>query len=165
MTPPSVPSPDPATTTPDVVTPRPAPARVAEPPATTDRSSFSPVSSTSACADARHWTVAQLERLGVGTPDARDDAEVIVSELVTNALQHGSPPVVVTLTATEDGVFVAVADAGGPPYLFGSLSPDPAAVHGRGLAIVSTLAAAWGVRVRQPGPGKTVWGQLRGTGP
>lgn len=55
--------------------------------------------------------VADVLRVGHRT-DLLDDATLVVSELVTNALVHGSPPVTLTLSCDDDLV-IEVADAGG----------------------------------------------------
>lgn len=114
-----------------------------------------------ACADARRWTVAALPALGVRSSDMGDDAVLVVSEMVANAVEHGHPPVVLTLSYLADQLSVSVTDTGGPPYGFGTHAPDPTAVRGRGLAIVAALTAAWGITATRPGPGKTVWCILR----
>lgn len=83
-----------------------------------------------------------------------DDAQLLVSELVTNAVRHGGPPIEVEVRcAPGQGVHVRVRDGGaGRPLL-----RDPG-LHddgGRGLPLVEALSDAWGV---QPLPaGKQVW--------
>jgi two-component sensor histidine kinase len=78
---------------------------------------------------------------------AADDAILCVSELATNAVLHsnsGQPGGSFTVRAVvRDGgrLRIEVTDQGGPwaPH------PDHAAGHGRGLLIVSRLAADWGI--------------------
>ena len=93
-------------------------------------------------------------------PDLLDDALVLVSELVSNALQHGQPRIVLRLRSDPPGIGVAVQDAG-PELPQAATQPrDPAATRGRGLLIVNALATDWGVRPSDPPPGKTVWFEL-----
>ncbi|MFE3515872.1 ATP-binding protein [Streptomyces sp. NPDC059166] len=92
-----------------------------------------------------------------------DDVLLCVSELTTNALIHGVPPgrgFKVRMTCDEV-LRIEVHDSGG-----GHVEEDPApaapcAEHGRGLLLVGALAAAWGVRARDPG--KAVWCEFAGT--
>ena len=90
-----------------------------------------------------------------------DDLQLVVSELVTNAVRYADPPVEVEIEAGEDTVTVAVVD--GSP---GRPVPVPAttdAEGGRGLLLIDLMAAETGVRP-QP-PGKTIWAALpRGGG-
>ncbi|MGW2462082.1 ATP-binding protein [Streptomyces sp. NPDC001761] len=91
-----------------------------------------------------------------------EDALLVVSELVTNAILHARPPAELRLTweAGEGGgtLRVEVTDAGplraaGQPI--GWLDPDE---HGRGEAIVHALATRHGIRVRRGGV--TRWAEL-----
>ncbi|MFC6594288.1 ATP-binding protein [Kitasatospora paranensis] len=94
---------------------------------------------------------------GRGMPAAVvDDAELAVSELVTNAVRHGGPPIALRLVVTDDRVSIEVRDGGnGHPVL---RRPDADAVSGRGLALVRAVAEEWGVR--QDGAGKVVHATL-----
>lgn len=86
------------------------------------------------------------------------DAELLVSELVTNALIHarnGDPLVEVTASATE--ALVRVHDDG-PPVELEARDAGPTATSGRGLQIVETLADDWGTG--PSGQGKVVWFSL-----
>ncbi|WP_380170461.1 ATP-binding protein [Kineococcus sp. DHX-1] len=89
--------------------------------------------------------------------DLRPQGDLVVTELVTNAVRHGAPPAALTLDcAGEAGVTVRVRDAGTElPQL---RQADPGALGGRGIALVDVLSAQWGV---DPAPdGKTVWSRL-----
>ncbi|MEV7967626.1 ATP-binding protein [Sphaerisporangium sp. NPDC088356] len=101
-----------------------------------------------------------------GLPDLMDDAVLMVSELVSNAIAHGAPPIRLSLRAGDGALRGEVSDhgAGRPRLLNLGRNVD----HGRGLMIVEALADQWGVL---PGPepaGKSVWfvrrteGQARG---
>lgn len=71
-----------------------------------------------------------------------DDAVLIASELVVNAVDHGSPPVVLEVTRTETQAVIAVENAG--TAVPRPQPPDPHASRGRGLGIVAGLADDWG---------------------
>lgn len=104
---------------------------------------------------------AALRGLVEGTPAARlDDAALVLSELVTNAVLHGRTPLSVLLRLTGDVLRVEVADDSAIGPSFSML--DPTAVTGRGLLLVSELADAWGIEPR--GTGKAVWCELRAGG-
>jgi hypothetical protein len=96
-----------------------------------------------------------------------DLAELVVSELVTNALRHGipatrklgeQPSVRLRLLAQAPFVMCMVADpARSIPVLRDS---DPAAETGRGLTVVEACCVRWGWHLPDEG-GKVVWALLR----
>ncbi len=90
--------------------------------------------------------------------EATADLEVVLSELITNAIVHGGRPSRVRCRLLDPGyIEVAVDDDGpGTPEV---QEGDDRSSGGRGLAIVQALAASWGVDVR-PDDGKTVWARL-----
>jgi anti-sigma regulatory factor (Ser/Thr protein kinase) len=93
----------------------------------------------------------RAELRGRGMPDAvTDDAALVVTELLTNALRHARPlpseQIDVNWTADDDGVLVRITDGGGMTYPQ-MLDSEPDDVAGRGLAIVDSLASDWGVEV------------------
>lgn len=103
-----------------------------------------------------------------------EDAAVIVSELVTNALCHGvrdtngpardAPAhdrVELILLRRVGEMVCAVTDPGAGHPVLGT--PDPAAEAGRGLHVIETLAATWGW-TRLDAHKKAVWATLRVTG-
>jgi anti-sigma regulatory factor (Ser/Thr protein kinase) len=86
-----------------------------------------------------------------------DDARLLVSELVTNAVNHTRSPFSVSVAAHSPKVRVAVHDRSSTIPVKGGPSTG-APSGGRGLQIVADLADDWGV-VRTP-VGKTVWAEL-----
>ncbi|MGW0123006.1 ATP-binding protein [Streptomyces sp. NPDC003327] len=94
-----------------------------------------------------------------GGPGATHVAELLTSELVTNALIHTDHGAVVTATVVPHQLRVEVRDF--VPGLAAPLVP-PAddGTHGRGLVLVQELADSWGVVAH--GVGKVVWFELNG---
>ncbi|MER6224158.1 SpoIIE family protein phosphatase [Streptomyces sp900105755] len=85
-----------------------------------------------------------------------DPAELMVSELVTNAVRHShSRPVQLRLIRGETLLCEVDDDDHTLPTLLGV---DTAAETGRGLRVVSTLAREWGTS--RTAAGKTVWFEL-----
>jgi len=72
------------------------------------------------------------------------EAEVVISELVTNALVHGSGAIRLRLTVDDDTVAGEVVDDG--PGFEGEVREAGAQdVSGRGLGIVGGVAERWGI--------------------
>ena len=77
-----------------------------------------------------------------------EDAEIITSELVTNAVQHAGCEVTETIGVTlartrdQDSVIVVVSDSS--PYGPVMRNPSADSEAGRGLQIVASLSAHWG---------------------
>ncbi|MFG2996673.1 ATP-binding protein [Streptomyces sp. NPDC048340] len=91
-----------------------------------------------------------------------ETAELLLSELVTNAVRHARAPhgrdIGVRLARYDGLLRVEVADAG--PAV--ELAPEAATEcdeRGRGLAIVEALAVRWGQCPRRHGIGKAVWAE------
>ncbi|MFF4116389.1 ATP-binding SpoIIE family protein phosphatase [Streptomyces sp. NPDC001714] len=85
-----------------------------------------------------------------------DPAELMVSELVTNAVRHShSRPVQLRLIRGETLLCEVDDDDHTLPTLLGT---DPGAEAGRGLRVVATLAREWGTS--RTAAGKTVWFEL-----
>ncbi|MGC5040765.1 SpoIIE family protein phosphatase [Streptomyces sp. DT190] len=83
-------------------------------------------------------------------------AELLVSELVTNAVRHShARPVVLRLVRGDTLLCEVDDDDHELPTL---LSASPLEDRGRGLRVVSTLAREWGTS--RTGTGKTVWFEL-----
>ncbi|MFK0173336.1 ATP-binding protein [Streptomyces sp. NPDC090306] len=85
-----------------------------------------------------------------------ETAELLTSELVTNALVHTEHDAVLAVTLTARKLRVEVRDfAAHRPSLRG---PADDGTHGRGLILVQALADAWGVSAHAVG--KSVWYEL-----
>lgn len=104
---------------------------------------------------ARAWVSAELEHRGRG--DLCETAELGVSELVTNALLHADPPIVVRVRGTNAHPRVEVLDGSATPPELRDMTDDDSllATIGRGLGIVATYSRTWGAEVS--GDGKVVW--------
>ena len=72
--------------------------------------------------------------------------ELMVSELVTNAIVHGQGDVDVTVALTGDMIRMEVIDQGQGAGLIGPADVDPLAVGGWGLQVIDGLADSWGAR-------------------
>src|SRR6476661_628494 len=116
----------------------------------------------SAVAKTRRVLVADLDARGVAS-ETVGEAEIVVSELIANALRHARPladgMVRVHWKVKAGVVEVEVSDGGGVS------TPRPApqslwASSGRGLRIVRSLAHEWGVTEERNG--RTVWAALGG---
>ncbi len=83
-----------------------------------------------------------------------DSAELLVSEVVTNAIVHARSDVSVTVSVANGEVRVEVSDHS--PHLPSQRSHDHTAITGRGLALLDSLADSYGVR-SVPDAGKVVW--------
>jgi anti-sigma regulatory factor (Ser/Thr protein kinase) len=97
-------------------------------------------------------------------PDAVECVELVVSELVTNAIQatrrlHVTVPRAVRLRLTDLGpaILVEVADAEPVPPRLQRAYDD--SEGGRGLMIVEALCTEWGAYANKRG-GKVVWGMV-----
>lgn len=104
---------------------------------------------------ARRWIAEALA--GTALETLTPDAELVVSELVTNALLHAGPPVSLRVRVDGATVRIEVADGSRLAPLRGLARAD--AMTGRGLSLVAALARDWGVEP-SPGGGKVVWCEL-----
>lgn len=105
---------------------------------------------------AREFAVETLRQWGV--PHWGEPVELVVSELVTNAVRHAGTMATLRLEPADNGLVIAVDDASTvAPRLLPTGTRS--ATGGLGLAIVNRLAEAWGSTERDGG--KTVWARLR----
>ncbi|MCL3998048.1 ATP-binding SpoIIE family protein phosphatase [Streptomyces lavenduligriseus] len=102
---------------------------------------------------ARRYVEEQLSAWGL--EEAVFTTELIVSELVTNAIRYGRPPVRLRLLRPGAGLICEVYDASGStPHMRRARIFDEG---GRGLLLVAQLAERWGTRHERTG--KTVWAE------
>jgi anti-sigma regulatory factor (Ser/Thr protein kinase) len=101
------------------------------------------------------WDQPHLDRLA-------EDARLVVSELVTNAVVHAGDSggaLQLDVRADQNGcLYIAVIDASSAAPVVRELTGD--GEDGRGLHIVQQLGARWGVEPDGEG-GKRVWIELR----
>ncbi|MFF4255565.1 SpoIIE family protein phosphatase [Streptomyces sp. NPDC001663] len=111
----------------------------------------------SAVARARTSVSEQLNAWGLEELDFT--TELVVSELVTNAIRYGRPPIQLRLIH-DRALLCEVSDGGSTtPHMRRARTFDEG---GRGLLLVAQLAEHWGTRhARQ---GKTVWAELNESG-
>lgn len=108
---------------------------------------------------ARHELLVTLRTWGMA--DLADEAGLVLSELMTNAVRHGRMPgrkVGTHFIRRPDGVRIEVHDArDGKPEMRVAEAYDES---GRGLALVDAITGRrWGVTERH-GPGKLVWAEV-----
>jgi serine phosphatase RsbU (regulator of sigma subunit)/anti-sigma regulatory factor (Ser/Thr protein kinase) len=112
-----------------------------------------------AAASARSFVRETLRQWDIALPGpAVDDAVLLTSELVANAVQHAGTPLEVCCRLAGDAVEVAVTDRHPSRALPGeprSPAQDQFAERGRGLTLPGALASSWGVTYT--GAAKTVW--------
>jgi anti-sigma regulatory factor (Ser/Thr protein kinase) len=109
---------------------------------------------------ARHALADQLEASGM-RPEERDDALLVLSELVSNAVKHAAPlpsgDIRVRWQVRDEVLHIEITDGGAstrPHAGVAALS----ALHGRGLDIVRTVSTQWGVT--EDGDSVTVWAEV-----
>lgn len=95
---------------------------------------------------------------------------LLVTELVSNAVRYGGPPIALTLDcAGGEGVKVSVSDGSDADPVARDVGPE--GEGGRGVRLVDLLSVEWGVDHPREGdaaelldeagrPGKTVWCRL-----
>ena len=107
-------------------------------------------------AQVRHEVRKTLDDWQVGA--VADAAELVVSEMLTNALRYGHTEILaLELSLDDPWLCLSVVDANPtPPYL---CRPDEQAEGGRGVLLMAELADAWGFRAT--GVGKSVFAEFR----
>ena len=108
--------------------------------------------------DARRWVSATFA--DINRDDLAECAELGVSELVTNALLHATPPIQVAVRGTREHPRVEVRDrSADKPVLPEPIDHDDLEAElltfGRGLNIVARASDAWGAEIEDDG--KVVW--------
>ncbi|MDP9442322.1 MAG: response regulator [Actinomycetota bacterium] len=88
-----------------------------------------------------------------------DSAQLVVTELVTNAITHASSDCELRMFLLESLLRIEVEDGGtGDPAM--GRPGDQESEHGRGLLLISALSTAWGVEPVSPAGKKRVWAHL-----
>lgn len=108
--------------------------------------------------EARRFTRDRLKTWGLLA--VADNAILMISELVTNAILHGGEGALLTLTYDDLKVRAEVRDSS--PAMPVVRSYSETATTGRGMVIVDALAAAWGTFAVDGG--KVVWFELAAGG-
>jgi anti-sigma regulatory factor (Ser/Thr protein kinase) len=90
--------------------------------------------------------------------DIRHTAQLVASELVTNAVMHARTDLHLGLCCDDHNLLIAVTD-GVPPVdeAWDSAESDEDDESGRGMLIVASVAADFGWRRRSDRPGKIMW--------
>ena len=103
-----------------------------------------------------------------GLAELADTAELLASELVTNAVQAAgrlrttAPPVVrLNFSTDEESLVIRVWDASDDMPIWQEAAPDQ--TGGRGLMLVETLSADWGAY--READGKVVWAMITSARP
>lgn len=96
------------------------------------------------------------ERAGL-TPDTAEAVELVVSELVTNAVIHTGTPSRLHLVVARGVVRIEVCDEAPLPPMLRLTSAT--ATTGRGLRLLNALTESWGVE-EVDGGGKMVWAEV-----
>jgi DNA-binding NarL/FixJ family response regulator len=104
---------------------------------------------------ARRFLAERCNAWGCG--ELLSDAEVVVTELVTNAFVHAGTGCELRAGLSEQALRLQVTDYG--PGMPDPQLADDRAEHGRGLLLISALCIAWGVEALPDG-GKVVWAEL-----
>ncbi|MGW8375997.1 ATP-binding protein [Streptomyces sp. ODS28] len=102
----------------------------------------------------RRITRAYLGLWDVASPVA-EDVVLAVSELVTNAVEHGWGDVALRVQHTDETLRVTVTDGSPAPANLRSADDDDDS--GRGLLLVAVLAHKWGIGDN----GRTTWCEFR----
>lgn len=107
------------------------------------------------CARARQVVRDAASSWGL-SEDLSDDAQLVVTELVSNGIDHGEGLITLTVSRKTDGMLVEVHDESPKQP---QLRPvDPSSARGRGMQLVQALSVRWGTT---PGDGgKVVWAEL-----
>jgi anti-sigma regulatory factor (Ser/Thr protein kinase) len=109
---------------------------------------------------ARHAFADQLTQAGV-PPQDREDAMLVLSELVSNAVKHAAPlpsgEITVRWEVAEDALHIEITDGGAGTRPHASVAVL-SALGGRGLDIVRTVSSQWGVTEDEDTV--TVWAEI-----
>jgi anti-sigma regulatory factor (Ser/Thr protein kinase) len=110
---------------------------------------------STACADGRRFVAQHLSRWQVPA-QVSDEATLLTSELIANAIRHAPPPLCLEITVDTAKIRIDVHDS--DPMLPMLTRPDFNSSGGRGVWLVDTIASRWGYRPEPPG--KVVWFEM-----
>jgi anti-sigma regulatory factor (Ser/Thr protein kinase) len=107
-----------------------------------------------------------LDQLSETMPaEALDDARLLLSELITNAVRHAADrdaeSITMLVRVSDSELFVEITDRG-RGFGVDDQAAAPVAGTGWGLFLLDRLSDAWGIRT---GGGVAVWFRLRWGGP
>lgn len=107
----------------------------------------------------RRWAAAELSLLAA---DHLADVVLVMTELVTNAYDHGGGPVCVRLRCSEPPhvVVIEVEDTNTALLTPGRSRFGVDTYRGSGLTLVDRITTDWGVTVHVDDTGKTVWAEV-----
>lgn len=100
--------------------------------------------------DARQWLRGLLD-------EPHEDAELILTELSTNAFVHGQPPVTCTVDVAADHLTIRISQPAETDPVQVRL-PDVRTAGGRGMQLVDALSKSWGSQLEDGV--LTVWATL-----
>lgn len=90
------------------------------------------------------------------TGEAGEPAQLVVTEMLSNAIDHARAPIRIAVRFTGESVRVEVHDASAEPPR--QQPHDPSRLRGRGLQMVDALSSKWGWT--NDAGGKTVWADV-----
>jgi anti-sigma regulatory factor (Ser/Thr protein kinase) len=96
--------------------------------------------------------------IDLGVEESAAEAQLLVSELATNAVMHAHTPIRLSVLRAGGGVRVEVRDDDPAMPEVADHMPPELATGGRGMLLVDLLARQWGVNGNEKG--KTVWFEL-----
>jgi anti-sigma regulatory factor (Ser/Thr protein kinase) len=99
------------------------------------------------------WSRAGQVPAGPSSVDLLDTAQLLLTELLSNALRHSETPILVTAALNDGRLRVDVTDSGHRMPKIRHTGPGETA--GRGLQLVDSLSSGWGVTPLDRG--KRVW--------
>jgi DNA-binding CsgD family transcriptional regulator/anti-sigma regulatory factor (Ser/Thr protein kinase)/anti-anti-sigma regulatory factor len=112
---------------------------------------------------ARAWVADACQAWAL--PHLVHPARSVLSELVTNAVEHAGTDLLVTVARRDDGLYLVVRDGSATlprlvtaaPFATDAPLPD----WGYGLRVVNEMATAWGTLPTHDSAGKIVWASIR----
>ncbi|MFD9706237.1 ATP-binding protein [Lentzea sp. NPDC059081] len=109
------------------------------------------------CARARQVVRGAAASWGL-SEDLADDAQLVVTELVSNGIDHGEGLITLTVRRAAGGMLLEVHDESPKQPVLRPV--DPGSARGRGMQLVQALSVGWGTKPDDDG--KVVWAQLEG---